>query len=213
MVQKGEASGEVDWNNVLSTGTKPSSALITRVFLLHIRRFVRYKLSTPTHHPMGILPHSSLYIAGKLASVSSNLQQAPGNHEPDGPLTHSHVLEEGHPHFLPPRAIKVHFLQYKEEQECFWLVFNAYNELSLNSLTRKLSAIQSKPAEDVSLLLCSLDFAGLGRLGSPMLGHTPPAPQPGQSLGSLRRGGLGNMPDQQTKALTFCDSLLLWQQK
>lgn len=60
---------------------------------------------------MGILPHSCLCIAGILTSISSKLQQALGKHELDGPLAHSDVLDEGHPHFLPPRAIKVHFLQ------------------------------------------------------------------------------------------------------
>lgn len=132
---------------------QPSSALNTRVFLLHIRRSVRYKLSTPTHHPMGILPHSCLCIAGKLASVSSKVQQAPGKHEPGGPLAHSDALEEGHPHFLPPRAPKVHFLQCKGEQKCFWLAFNPNNELWLKSLTCRLSAPKSKPADNIFLLL------------------------------------------------------------
>lgn len=106
-------------------------------------------------------------------------------------LSPTHVLEEGHPRFLRPSAIKVHFLQYKEEQKCFWLVFNANNELWLNSLTHKLSALQSKPAEDMSLLLCSLDFARLGCLGSPTLGHTPPAPQsPDRAWALCGREGL-----------------------
>lgn len=64
---------------------------------------------------MGTLPHSCLFIAGKLASVSFKLQEAPGEQEPDGPLTHSDVLEEGHPHLLLPRAIQVHFPQRKGE--------------------------------------------------------------------------------------------------
>lgn len=98
---------------------QPPSALNTRVFLLHIGRSVRYKLSTPTCHPMGILPRSCLCVAGKLASVSSNLQQAPGKHEPDGPLTHSNVLEEEHPHFPPPRAIKCTFFSAKGRKNAF----------------------------------------------------------------------------------------------
>lgn len=132
---------------------QPSSALNARVFLLHIGRSVRYKLSAPIRHPMGIIPRSRICIASKLASVSSKPQQAPGKHKPDGPLAHSDVLEEGHPHFPPSRAIKVHFHQCKGEQKCFWLALNPNNELWLTSLTHRLSALKSKPAKDISLLL------------------------------------------------------------
>jgi len=159
---------------------------------------VRCKLSTPTRHPMGILPRSCLCIAGKLASVSSRLQQVPGKHEPDGPLAHSDVLEEGHPHFLPLRAIKVHLLQCKGEQNLFWLAFNPDNGLWLKSLIRRLSALKPKPAEVISLLLqrtTAYTLPDFDALAPPCwILHTPPAPQPRQSWGSLGQGGFGNMP-------------------
>lgn len=159
---------------------------------------MRYKLSTPTLHPMGIIPRSCLCVASKLASVSSKLQQAPGKHEPDGPLAHSDVLEEGKPHFPPPRAIKVHFLHCKEEKKCFWLAFSPNNELRPESLTRRLSALKSKPEEDISLLLHRMTAETLPDVHALVLlcwvHRTPPASQPSQSRGLLGQGGFGNVP-------------------
>lgn len=97
---------------------QPSSAPNNPVFLLHIGRSVRYnQLLLTTPWESSHTPSFALLLNWQVYPPSYS--RAPEKHELDGPLAHSYVLEEGHPHFPPPRAIKVHFLQCKGSKNVF----------------------------------------------------------------------------------------------